>query len=69
MKYEYMVVSTIGGLIPKPEIVEEFTKNGYYVVSEGYMKSLLDEERELVRLKQKLKRGELIESNNPKRNN
>lgn len=58
---DYMIESTIGNVIPKPEVVAEFIDNGYYVISDEMMHRLLAEERELIKFKEKIKKGILIE--------
>lgn len=58
---DYMIESTIGNVIPKPEVVAELIDNGYYVISDEMMHRLLAEERELIKFKEKIKKGILIE--------
>ena len=56
-----MIESTIDNVIPKPEVVAELIDNGYYVISNEMMHRLLAEERELIKFKEKIKKGILIE--------
>lgn len=61
---DYMIESTIGEIIPKPEVVAEFIDNGYYVVSDVLMHRLLADEREIIKLKKMLKENNLIGGKN-----
>ena len=61
---EYTIESTIGNIIPKPEVVAELRDNGYYVISDAMMHRLLREEMELIKFKERVKRGELLDSKN-----
>lgn len=53
---EIIIESTIGEKMINPEVVKIIKDNGYSVVGDNYLKSLLDSELELVKLKSKLKK-------------
>lgn len=60
-KYDYMMITEIGELIPKPEVVTELLNNGYYVVPNSFIDKYMDDEHELIMLKLKIKNKKLIE--------
>lgn len=61
-KYDYMMITEIGELIPKPEVVTELLNNGYYVVPNSFINRYMDDEHELIMLKLKIKNKKLIEA-------
>lgn len=58
MDKDLIVESEIGEKIVNPEVTKELCSNGFYVLPDSLMKQFLDDESELIHLKEKLNRKE-----------
>lgn len=58
MDKDLILESEIGEKIVNPEVTKELCSNGFYVLPDSLMKQFLNDESELIHLKEKLKKGE-----------
>ena len=63
---DIMIRTTIDELIPNPDVVKVLKENGYCILGDKVVDRMIKSELELAKLKVKIKKGELIESNNTK---
>lgn len=58
MDKDLIVKSETGEIIVNPEVTKELCSNGFYILSDSLMKQFLDDESELIHIKEEIKRKE-----------
>lgn len=60
MDKDLILESEIGNKIVNPDVAKELCSNGFYILRDSLMKQFLKDELELVHLKEKIKKGDLV---------